>query len=270
MAKRNVSGLISRSAWGARYPDGFEDRPLPVTEFWLHHSVTIAPDLLPPFDDDDEAVRKLESIGQSRFGGGISYTMPVTPIGRIYVGHSFWRKGAHTYRHNTIAAAFCLVGNYETSNVTSAQIEAIASAMVRAQREGLATRHTLNGGHRDASGNSTSCPGAKGEAAIKVINARAEVLWASGYPNEVVVEEEDDMYTEEDRERDRYISAQVRSVEQNAYDRNVLVMAELTSMKATIAGIQAGLDMDAIQAGAREAVDQFLESLRISREEAGS
>lgn len=168
--------VIDRSEWGARHPDGFDDRPMPITEMWLHHSVTVAPDLVPPFTDDDEAVRTLERIGQSRFGGGISYTRPVTPVGRIYEGHSLHRRGAHTKGHNTVGMAYCLVGNYDSLAPTRAQKVAIARDMVELHRAGKATRHTLNGGHRDVS--STACPGAKGYAAIPEINRIANEMWA--------------------------------------------------------------------------------------------
>ncbi|MEN3123287.1 N-acetylmuramoyl-L-alanine amidase [Janibacter sp. LM] len=171
---------IPRDVWRARYADGFGDRPLPISEWWLHHSVTIAPDLVPPFDDDDEAVRTLERIGQARFGGGISYTYPVTPVGRCYQGLSLHRRGAHTKGHNTVAAAFCLVGNYDVQEPTAAQCRAIAEVMVLEHRSGRATRHTLNGGHRDVG--STSCPGANAYAAIGKINALAEQLWRGELP----------------------------------------------------------------------------------------
>lgn len=174
--------LIQREEWDAREQDGFRDRALPVSEFWLHHSVTIAPDLLPPFTDDDAAVRTLERIGQSRFKGGISYTFAVTPVGRLYEGHSFHRQGAHTKGHNTVGAAFVLVGDYSRRAPSDEQRDTIARRMVRLHRTGKATRHTLNGGHRDASGNSTACPGDAAHASIADINRRANVLWAAGYP----------------------------------------------------------------------------------------
>lgn len=177
---RHLSGLISRASWGARHPDGFADRPIPTSENWLHHSVTIAPDLLPPFKDDDAAIRTLEEIGQREFGGGISYTVIVTPVGRTYEGHSYSRRGAHTGGHNTVAAAYCLVGNYENMHPTPQQEEAIAQGMVRARREGLSTRHTLNGGHRDT-GFATACPGRHAYIRIAGINARAAALWNGNY-----------------------------------------------------------------------------------------
>lgn len=173
---------ISRAEWGAQEQDGFGDRPVPVTELWLHHSMTIAPDLIPPFTDDDAAVRTLERIGESRFGGGISYTRVCTPVGRLYVGHSWHRRGAHTKGHNTVASAYVLVGNHTKNPPTAAQEEAIARDMVEQHRAGKSTRHTLNGAHRDASGNSTDCCGDAAAARIPSINRRAEALWDAGYP----------------------------------------------------------------------------------------
>jgi peptidoglycan hydrolase-like protein with peptidoglycan-binding domain len=175
--------IISREQWGAKHPGGFYDRRLPITEWWLHHSVTIAPDLVPPFDDDDRAIRLLETIGQQRFGGGISYTYPVTPAGRVYEGHGIRRVGAHTKGHNTVGAAFCLVGNYDRVDPTDAQRHAIAEVMVDHHRRGWATRHTLNGGHRDVY--PTSCPGARGYAAIADINRRARLMYATATPSPV-------------------------------------------------------------------------------------
>lgn len=187
---------ISRAAWGARYRDGFDDRPMPVSEWWLHHSVTIAPDLVAPFSDDDAAVRTLERIGQERFGGGISYTYPVTPVGRIYVGHSLRRRGAHTKGHNTVGAAFVLVGDYSKRAPTAAQELAIARRMVLDHRAGKATNHQLIGGHRDVGLReqgrmTTECPGNAAYARIPAINKLARDLWASNYPTQ----EDDDMPT---------------------------------------------------------------------------
>ena len=175
--------VIPRSQWGARYPDGRYDRPrMPVTEFWLHHSVTVAPDLVAPFTDDDQSVRRLEAIGQQRFGCGISYTYAATPVGRLYEGHSIDRVGAHTKGPNEVGAAFVLVGDYSNRTPTAAQQRAIAEQMVSLHRSGKATRHTLNGGHRQASGNSTACPGDAGLAAVATINALAERLWSGAEP----------------------------------------------------------------------------------------
>lgn len=178
MARKMIPGLIPREEWGARYDNGFADRPLPVTEWWLHHSVTVAPDLVPPFDDDDAAVRRLEAIGEDRFDGGISYTVPITPAGRAYEGHSIGRRGAHTKDHNTVGAAIVFVGNYEEDEPSDAQVRKAADVLVAARRAGLSTVHRLTGGHRDVGG--TLCPGGKAYAAIPRINALADQLWQRG------------------------------------------------------------------------------------------
>lgn len=168
--------IIHRSAWGARYPDGGGPAPLPAREVYLHHSVTIAPDLLPPFDDDDAAVRTLETIGQQRFKQGISYTFPITPVGRVYQGHSVNRLGAHTGGRNSIARAICFVGNYDVAKPTPQMIEAAAQLLVHGYRSGWWTAPRITGGHQQAPGASTACPGRHAMAAIPVINARAAAI----------------------------------------------------------------------------------------------
>lgn len=178
VTRRNVPGTIARSAWGARYRDGFADRPLPVTQWWLHHSVITAPHPDASTATEYSAIRTLEQIGQERFGGGISYTVAITLSGRSYVGHSFWRRGAHTSGRNTQAAGICLVGNYQNVAPNIRALHEVARVMVAARRAGLATRHTLNGGHRDVT--STSCPGNAAYRLIPEINRIANQLWTSG------------------------------------------------------------------------------------------
>lgn len=161
--------IIQREEWGARYPDGFYDRAPVNLERWLHHSVTIAPDLLPPFDDDYAAIRTLESIGQSRFKGGISYTFAITPAGLIFEGHSIGRVGSHTQNHNRIGAGIVLVGNYQETEPTREMLEALTWLLDHGVAQGWWRSATLNGGHRDTK--STACPGNKAYALIDNVNA---------------------------------------------------------------------------------------------------
>lgn len=163
--------IIPRSAWGARYDDGFAPAPLPAQECWLHHSVTAAPDPVPPFDEDFAAVRTLEQIGEDRFGGGISYTWLITPSGLVFQGHSVNRQGAHTAGRNDRARAICFIGNYEISVPTAMQIRSAAWLLQQAQGLGWLRQARLSGGHRDVS--STACPGRFAYAAISEINQLA-------------------------------------------------------------------------------------------------
>ena len=166
-----MSEIISRKAWGAVHPAGFGDARIPAGEVWLHHSVTIAPDVVAPFDDDYAAVRTLERIGQERFGGGISYTFPITPVGLIFEGHGVTRQGAHTAGHNTAGRAICLVGDYSQRNPTPAQMDAIVWLLRHGVEEGWWKQPKITGGHRDVKG--TDCPGDRAYSAIAEMNRRA-------------------------------------------------------------------------------------------------
>jgi len=168
-----MATIIPRAAWGARHGRGFGPAPVPAQEVWLHHSVTVAPDLVPPYDDDDRAIRTIEDIGEERFGGGIPYTFLVTPAGRVYEGHGVDRRGAHTKGRNTVGRAVCLVGDYETQRPSEAQVDAVAALLVHGKAEGWWRDARLAGGHRDAPGAATACPGHHAYAQIEEINRRA-------------------------------------------------------------------------------------------------
>jgi hypothetical protein len=176
--------IIPREEWGARHPDGFYDREPKNLERWLHHSVTIAPDLLPPFDDDYAAIRTLERIGQDRFKGGISYTFPITPAGLIFEGHSIGRVGSHTQGHNRRGAGIVLVGNYQHTKPTNEALEAMTWLLDFGVGQDWWDSPTLNGGHRDTK--STACPGNEAYAMIDNIN-RGEFRTAVPISNPIPV-----------------------------------------------------------------------------------
>lgn len=172
--------IISRATWGARHDRGFRSAPLPASEVWLHHSVTIAPSIgnidadrdgAP--DVEERAMRTLEQIGEDRFGGGVSYTFAVMPSGRIYEGHGVDRQGAHTGGRNSIARAIVLVGNYQIDHLTEAQVLSVAALLRHGKTKGWWRHARLNGGHQDAPGASTACPGRHAMAAIPRINKLA-------------------------------------------------------------------------------------------------
>lgn len=200
--------IIPRSKWGARYDNGFGVRALPIPEKWLHHSVTIAPDLHfldidgDGVDEDEErAMRVLEDIGEDRFNGGISYTFCVMPSGRIYEGHSIDRVGAHTAGRNTISASICLVGNYQQTDPTEMQKKSVAWLLEHGRASGWWYNNQLTGGHRDVY--NTGCPGDEAYDEIAGINTIA----ATGGYNE-----EDDMFNEQDRLLIQSLAARVEAL----------------------------------------------------------
>lgn len=182
--------IVSRARWGARHERGFGPAPLPASEVWLHHSVTSAPSSDPA--REAAAMRVLEDIGEQRFGRGISYTFAVMPSGRIYEGHGVDRVGAHTANRNTIARAIVLVGNYEAQEVTEAQVRAVAALLQHGRSSGWWRQARLNGGHRQAPGAQTACPGRNAMAVIPRINQLAAGEPVGAVP--VPPDEEEDMF----------------------------------------------------------------------------
>lgn len=180
--------IITREQWGARYEAGFGPAPLPAREVWLHHSVTAAPDLEPPFDDEDQAMRQLEEIGERRFGRGISYTFAVMPTGRVYEGHGVDREGAHTRGRNATSRAIVLVGNYDVDEPTPEQLEAAAQLLADGWWAGWWAAPGLAGGHRQVPGAATVCPGRYGLASVAQVNRRATAIAAAP-----ISPEDDDM-----------------------------------------------------------------------------
>ncbi len=165
--------IYGRAAWGAKHVAGFGPAPLPAKTVWLHHSATAAPPADASFAVDAAAVRVLEQIGQDRFGGGISYTFAVTPSGRVFEGHGVDRQGAHTKGLNTTGRAIVLVGNYDTARPTPAQVAAVVELLHYGAASRWWTTPALTGGHRDAPGAATACPGRFAHALLGDINRSA-------------------------------------------------------------------------------------------------
>lgn len=162
--------IIQRPEWGARYEDGFGPRPVGDLEVYVHHSVTVAPDLIPPFTDDYAAVRTLERIGEDRFGRGISYQFPITPAGLIFEGVSIDRVGAAISRYNTPTANIVFVGNYDIANPPRKMLESADWLLRHGVDRGWWRRPQVEGGHRDAPNSQTACPGKYAYALLDNLN----------------------------------------------------------------------------------------------------
>lgn len=165
--------IVSRSDWGARYARGFGPAPLPAQGVWLHHSDTASAGPGAPLAADVAGVQLLERIGQERFQGGISYTFVVTAAGRVFEGHGVDRRGAHTKGRNTADRAICLLGDYMTRAPSQAQLTAVVALLEHGREQGWWRKAALAGGHRDAPGAQTSCPGDAAYSFIDDINRAA-------------------------------------------------------------------------------------------------
>lgn len=81
-------------------------------------------------------------------------------------------SGAHTGGRNDISAGVCAPGNVTYSDIDSDAIEALAEALIIGDSQGWWPRE-FRGGHRDAPGASTSCPGDALHGVIDEINQLA-------------------------------------------------------------------------------------------------
>lgn len=105
-------------------------------------------------------MRVIQNIAFSRGFLDISYSWLIFKDGTIGEGRGWGVVGAHTVGHNSSSHAFSLVGNYDTTQPSGAQIDSIRWLWKEGQRLGKIARTVPmpTGGHRDT-GYATACPG---------------------------------------------------------------------------------------------------------------
>jgi hypothetical protein len=148
--------MLSRAEWGMPGPLG--PRMKSSKGLFLHHSVTRAT------ADPVRDARTIANIGIQRFGR-MSYSFVVHPDGTILEGQN-GHVGAHTRGQNSTTQAICCVGNFENDRVTP---EMVASIRILVRDFG-----PLLGGHRDAPGAATACPGRNLYAMMSTLRVPAE------------------------------------------------------------------------------------------------
>jgi hypothetical protein len=158
--------IIPRSEWGATPASGMAEASYPMSALWLHHSDTV------PTDDPLYDMRLLQQIAFSRGFSDISYTYGLHPDGSICEGRDLRYVGAHTAGNNSTSLAFVLIGDYTTTLPTAAQIASARWLRDKLIAEGYLTPGTYpTGGHQDAPGNDTACPGAAAESRLDLFRA---------------------------------------------------------------------------------------------------
>lgn len=244
--------IIGRAEWGARHENGAGTRRLPASFVIVHHSVTIAPDLLPPFEDDYQAIRDLEAIGEARFGRGISYTRLFTPVGLIFEGHSIDRVGSHTAGYNVNGVGYCLVGNYETHHPTSAQLRAMAWCLKHDRANGWIDDAQIDFPHSDVK--ATACPGKYMRSAISTVNQLAA--------GPAITEEEDDMAAWSEEAAARATQAGVQAALHHRYEEGRNLADDEKQQTASLIALQGQLDhMIEAQVGTVNAINAVAERL---------
>lgn len=138
-------------------------RPLPsiapTSEWWVHHGATGTANLA--------TLRAYERYHVQTLGwSALGYNWAITADGTIYEGRGWLRQGAHTKGRNTISHAVLLVGDWSSGTVPQPMVDSLVWLTREGHRIGALKSPTISGGHRDAPGQSTSCPGAAGLEAV--------------------------------------------------------------------------------------------------------
>jgi len=144
--------LVCRPAWGARPATG-PYVTQEVSHITLHHSAVV-------LTDNRKApaqVRAFQADHQSRGWPNIAYHLLVDRHGNVYQGRPTWTVGDTNTSYDPSGHLLVLaMGNFQTQEMTSAQLDATVNVLAWAcSRHGIAPR-TIRG-HRTYA--TTLCPG---------------------------------------------------------------------------------------------------------------
>lgn len=176
--------IITRAQWGARPPRSVHRIALPTPRLWVHHSA-----------DDRQgtaAVRAHQAFHMDHRGwSDIAYSFLIDDHGNIYEGRGPGVAGGHTAGDNTKSHAICLLGNFEHRHPTPAALDALVELARHGRDQGWWVP-TL-GGHRDAPGASTACPGRHLYAVLPLIRERVNATRPPAPAAKPPAQEDDDM-----------------------------------------------------------------------------
>jgi hypothetical protein len=143
--------IVSRAAWRARPPQGRIQIPMPTPRLWIHHTA-----------GNERGAAGMRSIQNYHMDGrgwrDIAYSFVIdNDDGVIYEGRGAGVAGGHTEGDNSKSHAICVMGNFEIEPPTSVAITSIIALARHGKSKGWWI--PTCGGHRDAPGANTACPG---------------------------------------------------------------------------------------------------------------
>jgi hypothetical protein len=145
--------IVSRADWRARPPAGTPKRmPTPSQRLWLHHTATEG-------WHGPAGVKATQDFHMNSRGyNDIAYSMLVDDDGTVYEGRGVGIVGAHTEGDNSKSHAICCMGDFTLRRPTEKMLQTIVDLAAHGHREGW-WPNQITGGHRDAPGANTACPG---------------------------------------------------------------------------------------------------------------
>lgn len=158
---------------------------VPAAEVWLHHGASGSSSLATANAYAAYHIR-------SRRWGELGYSF-VIAAGTVLEGRGAGVEGAHTRGRNGVSHGICIAGDYTRQPPAAEDLDALVWLLQHGHDRGWWTAPQLTGGHRDAPGATTACPGDALHRLIPDINNRAN---AEPEPEGWI-----DMATEEDVRR---------------------------------------------------------------------
>jgi hypothetical protein len=151
---------FQNTQWGPAPHTPWPPAPKPVSELFLHHSVTKQLPVSATVEAERAEMRSLDAIAHGRGFNGISYSWVIFPSGRCWEGRGWGIIEAATEGHNTSGDSIVFAGNYSAFALSPQQKQAVVALVNSAQRSGFLSAKGLNvRGHREV--DTTSCPGDK-------------------------------------------------------------------------------------------------------------
>ena len=220
-----MADLLARHQWAHRPPSR---RPAPIAvrqpRVWLHHGAGGASLI--------STARSYLDYHLGRGWADVGYSWLIAE-GRVLEGRGPGRAGSHTRGDNSASYGICMVGDYERRLPADRDIEALVWLLQHGVGRGWWSHPEITGGHRDAPGARTACPGT--------------ALWRHiGRINDLAEAEEDEMNAEQDQ--------RLKRVEQQLSGLGAAV-AELSHIAAdlsrSVGGRMVGNDLQRLRTSVR-------------------
>lgn len=155
--------IVTRREWGARPARSRHAIATPTPRLWLHHAAG-------EFSGAG-GVRQIQAFHMDTRGySDVAYSFLVDDDGTVFEGRGVGIAGGHTKGDNTLSHAICALGNYENREPGPRLIDAIAELAAHGYRQGWWS-DSFTGGHRDAPGAQTACPGRYLQSCLPEIRA---------------------------------------------------------------------------------------------------
>lgn len=171
--------IVPRAGWNARPPERKIRMRTPSPRLWLHHSAAEW--------HNPSGVRQTQNYHMdSRGYDDVAYSFLVDDDGTVYEGRGAGVVGGHTKGDNSSSHAICAMGDFTKRQPTPAMIDSIVALVAHGHREGWWPDH-ITGGHRDAPGAQTACPGDRLARLIPEINRRAGSPKTDAYQGDLLM-----------------------------------------------------------------------------------